>query len=282
MKLSCHKSCMALQHPDAGFSIYNLAIGEEFVLEQGANHHILFLMNGSVEINSEECNDFSLREKNMVLCYKDYDYRISATSASRIIVAYFSSLGGACDVSMLSQLYRRLGGSVNYEFTSIAFCEPMREFLDMMSRFLEDGIECKHLHYPSIQQMFVILRFYYPPKSLLKMFYNVMDNDLSFKTLVQNNRSKAKTLNELAALCGYDISTFNVVFRRHFKNITPYEWMQEHRSKEILHTLSTTTMPIGEIAEHFGFSNAGHLSLFCRKYLGDTPSKLRAKNKQKN
>jgi AraC-like DNA-binding protein len=273
---------MALQHPDAGFSIHNLAIGEDFVIEPGANHHVVFLMNGSVEIDSEECSGFSLREKNMVLCYRDYEYHLSATSASRIIVAYFSSLGGACDVSLLSQLYRRLGSSIKYEFTSVAFCEPMREFLDMMTRFLEDGIECKHLHYPSIQQLFVILRFYYQPKVLLKMFYNVFDNDLSFKTLVQNNRAKAKTLNELAALCGYDISTFNVMFRRHFKNITPYEWMQEHRSKEILQTLCSTTMTVSEIAEQFGFSNAGHLSLFCRKYLGDTPSKLRAKNYQNN
>lgn len=109
------------------------------------------------------------------------------------------------------------------------------------------------------------------------MFFNILDSDLSFKVLVNNNRVKAKTLNELAALCGYDISTFNVLFRKHFKGVTPYEWMQEQRSQEILQCISTTSLTIGDIADQYGFSNAGHLSAFCRKYLGDTPSRLRAK-----
>lgn len=267
---------MALQHPDSGFYIHNFMDGEEYVIEPGANNHLVFLMYGSLVVNSEERRDYHVREKNMVLCYKEYKYSLAAEGNAQVIVAYFSSLGGACDVGLLSQLYRRQS-NLSYEFVSIAFTEPMRDFLNMMSRFLDDGIECKHLHYSSIQQLFVILRFYYPPKTLLKMFFNILDSDLSFKVLVNNNRVKAKTLNELAALCGYDISTFNVLFRKHFKGVTPYEWMQEQRSQEILQCISTTSLTIGDIADQYGFSNAGHLSAFCRKYLGDTPSRLRAK-----
>lgn len=276
MKISCPKNCMALQHPDAGFYIHNFEDGEGYAIESGANNHLIFLMSGSLVVNSEERRNYQVREKNMILCYKEYNYSFVADGNVQLVVAYFSSLGGACDVGLLSQLYRRQS-NISYEFSSIAFTEPIHDFLDMMLRFLNDGIECKHLHYSSIQQLFVILRFYYPPKTLFKMFFNILDNDLSFKALVNNNRVKAKNLNELAALCGYDISTFNVLFRRHFKDITPYEWMQEQRSQEILHCISTTSMSIGDIAEHYGFSNSGHLSAFCRKYLGDTPCRLRAK-----
>lgn len=279
MKLFCPKSCMALQHPEGGFFIRHLTAGEEYIVESGASHHIVFLINGSIEINSEERREYMLHENNMVLCYKDYDYHLAAKDDSHIVVAYFSSLGGACDVGLLSKLYRRIG-DIHYEFASVPINEPMHDFLGLMMRFLNDGIECKHLHYPSIQQLFVVFRFYYPPKTLVKMFFNVMDGDLSFKTLVHNNRIRAKTLNELAELCGYEISTFNVLFRRHFKNITPYEWMQEHRGKDVLHCLYTTDLTIRDIAEQFGFSNAGHLSLFCKKYLGDTPAKLRAQHRQ--
>lgn len=281
MKMHCPKTCMALQHPEAGFSIRNLSAGEEYIIESGACHHFVFLLSGELRVSSEERRDYKFSEAHLVLCYKDYEYRFVALSDVRIVVVYFTSLSGACDIGMLTRIYRNYE-DMRYEFAAVAFNEPMREFLTLMTRFLTDSIECKHMHYSSLQQLFIIFRFYYPPKTLLKLFYNVLDNDLSFKTLVINNRAKARTLNELASLCGYDISTFNVVFRRHFKNITPYEWMQEFRSKEVLHCICTTDLTVSDIAEQFGFSNAGHLSLFCKKYLGDTPGRLRQKHKEKN
>ena len=124
--------------------------------------------------------------------------------------------------------------------------------------------------------LFVLLRFYYPPKELLKFLYNLLSYDSSFTALIENNVEKVHTLNDLAAICGYDISTFNVVFRRHFKDITPYAWMQQKRSISILRCLEKTDMSIREVAENFNFSNPGHLSAFCKKFWGMTPMKLRA------
>ncbi len=276
MKLSCPKTCAALQHPEAGFYLKRCMAGETFVIPHSAQHSVIMLMHGSLEVSSEECKDYQVNERHMVLCYKSYEYKFTAKSNSEFIVAYFASVGGACDVSMLTKLFKHQM-SAKYEFEAVAFNEPLRDFLNCMYRYLEDGIECKHMHYAAIQQLFVLLRFYYPPKTLLRFFYNVLDSDTSFQALVENNRPKVRTLNELAALCGYDISTFNVLFRKHFKGITPYNWMQEQRSKEIYHCVCNTDMPIGEIAAEYGFSNAGHLSTFCRKFWDLTPMKLRAK-----
>lgn len=276
MKLSCPKACAALQHPEAGFYIKRCMAGESYVIERSATHSVVFLMYGSMEVSSEECNQFPVEERHMFLCYKGYDYTLKPNTNCEFIVAYFTSLGGACDISMLSKLFKRQT-ITKYEFSTVALNEPLRDFLNCMYRYLQDSIECKHMHYASIQQFFVLLRFYYPPKTLLHFFYNVLDSDTSFRSLVENNRPKVRTLNELAEICGYDISTFNVLFRKHFHGVTPYNWMQEQRSKEIYHCICSSDMPIGQIAEEYGFSNAGHLSTFCRKFWGVTPMKLRAK-----
>lgn len=276
MKLSCPKNCSALHHPESGFYIKRLMAGENYVMPRGSIHSILFLMHGKVVVSSEECNEYEVTERCMVLCYKGYEYSITAKTNVEFIVAEFTALGGACDVSMLVKLFRRQA-NLRYEFESVPFNEPLRDFLSSMYRYLEDGIECRYLHYPSIQILFVLLRFYYPPKLLLRFFYNVLDSDTSFKALIENNRPKVKTLNELAEICGYDISTFNVLFRKHFQGITPYNWMQQERSKEIYHCICTSDMSIGDIASEYGFSNAGHLSTFCRKFWGMTPMKIRQK-----
>lgn len=275
MKLSCSPSCMALQHPEAGFYMGRCMEGETTVIEASSTNRIIFLTYGSIVVNSKEREDYEVEEKNMILCYKEYDYHITAKSNTEYIVAYFTSLGGACDTSMLSQLFRA-NKNMHYEFKSMPFNEPIRDFLSTITRYLRDGIECKHLHYPSIQVLFVLLRFYYPPKALLKFFYNLIDFDSSFTALIENNVEKVHTLNDLAAICGYDISTFNVVFRRHFKDITPYAWMQQQRSISILRCLEKTDMPIHEVAANFNFSNPGHLSAFCKKFWGKTPLKIRA------
>lgn len=276
MKLSCPPNCAALQHPEGGFRIKRLMAGETFVMEHSAMNSILFLMYGSLEMDSEECKAYNLEERHMALCYKGYQYTLTAKQNAEFILAEFTSLGGACDVSMLNSLFKRQT-SLKYEFESVPFNEPLRDYLNSMYRYLQDGIECRHLHYPSIQILFVVLRFYYPPKVLMRFFYNVLDSDTSFRSLVENNRPKVRTLNELAEICGYDISTFNVLFRKHFYGITPYNWMQEQRSKEIYHCICKSDMPIGQIADEYGFSNAGHLSTFCRKFWNMTPMKIRAK-----
>ncbi|MBR3846758.1 MAG: helix-turn-helix transcriptional regulator [Alistipes sp.] len=278
MNHTCPPSCMALSHPEAGFFLHNCQAGETFTIEAGHQHQIIFLLYGEAVLNSEERHDYHISEGSFFFCYSGYHYELQSLGSVTLLGAYFTTLGAACDLTTLTQLHKRQR-SFRYEFTTTPFNEPLREFLHVMHRYLEDGIACKHLHYAAIQQLFVIFRFYYKPKTLLRLFYNLLNNDLSFRTLVQNNCAKAKTLNELAALCGYEISVFNVLFRKHFQGITPYAWMQEQRSHEIRKVICESDLSIGEIAARYGFSNPGHLSSFCRKFFGCTPTQLRAGHK---
>ena len=107
MKISCPSTCAALQHPEAGFYIKRLMAGESIKLEQSASNSIIFLMYGSLEVDSEECNNYALEERHMILCYKGYNYTLTAKSNTEFIVAHFTALGGACDISMLTKLFKR-------------------------------------------------------------------------------------------------------------------------------------------------------------------------------
>ncbi len=254
--------------------------GEIYQLEASSTHRLIMVLKGRALVNSEECENFFVYERQLIFCYREFNYRIEALEQTEYMVIYFTELGGACDMGYLTQLYHQCEDA-NHKYIALPINDTMQTFLQMMQQFLADGIECKHLHHAAIQQLYVVFRFYYSTQELLDLFYNVFDDSMTFRALVRNNCSKAKTLNELAALCGYDISVFNVAFRRHFKGITPYAWMQEQRSKEVLHIITNSNMTISEIAEQYGFSNAGHLSSFCRKFFGDTPTRLREKHRMK-
>ena len=66
-----------------------------------------------------------------------------------------------------------------------------------------------------------------------------------------------------------------------YSNITPYNWMQEERSREIYKDLCETDLSINSIAEKFNFSGTGHLSEFCKRFLGNTPLKIRKEYRAK-
>ena len=111
----------------------------------------------------------------------------------------------------------------------------------------------------------------------LRLFYSLFNNNMSFRTLVVNNAPNAKNVEHLAKMCGHSLSHFKLLFSQHF-DTTPYVWMQRNRAIEISELLRDTSIPLKSIIKKYGFTSHGHFSLFCRKFLGDTPRTLRRRS----
>lgn len=252
---------------------------QPFVVGGDGNNSLVFILSGSCQINSEECTNYVVGENNMLMCYNRGHYEIMPLTEMTVLVAHFSKLSGAmCDVgAVLQRLKSRK--TYQYEFCAVEINEKMSEFVAMLTGFLDRGILCASMHESMLGVMFVVLKFYYQPDVIANMFYNLYDEKQAFCTMVEGNRGKAKNLQHLAELCGYDINTFNVIFRRYYKNITPGVWLKVMRKDEVFYDLTHTDAPIKFIADKFGFASASHMGEFCKKYLGGTPSSVRAAHK---
>lgn len=281
MKQSCPASCPSAKQPFAGFYEQQYKAGESFVIEPGDVNHLVFVLSGSCVVNSEERANYSVGENSLFFCYNCGHYTINVQSDMTIIVAYFARPGAACDIASLLQ-FAKGQEDFKYTFEAVAINEPLAEFLSVLRRYLGDKIPCAHMHESMIEMLFVLFRFYYDVEVLANLFFNLFDHAVSFRTMVEGNRVKARNLNHLAELCGYDINTFNVVFRRHYPGYTPGVWMQIQRKDEILADLAETDAPIYFISKKYGFSSSSHLGEYCKKYLGDTPTKVRAKYKKRD
>ena len=87
----------------------------------------------------------------------------------------------------------------------------------------------------------------------------------------------AKNVEHLAKICGHSLSHFKLLFSQYF-DTTPYVWMQRNRALEISELLRDPSIPLKSIIKKYGFTSHGHFSLFCRKFLGDTPRTLRRRS----
>ena len=280
MRQSCPKSCPSAKEPFAGFYQQRFVAGDSFVIEPSDVNHLVFVISGALVIDSEECENYAVSEGSFFFCYHSGHYLIQAQGDLHITVAHFNRPGAACDVAALLQ-FAKNQPDFQYSFEAVPICKELAETLSLLCRFMDDDIPCAHMHESMIEVLFVVFRFYYDVEVLAKLLFNLFDHAVSFRTMVEGNRIKARNLNHLAELCGYDINTFNVVFRRHYPGYTPGVWMQIQRKDEILADLVNTDAPIYYISQKYGFSSSSHLGEYCKKYLGDTPTKVRARHRKK-
>lgn len=278
MKEICPKSCPKAKRPYEGFYIQNISADQPIVIGPDENNCLVFIISGSCHINSEESTNYIAGAKQMFMCYNRGHYTITPLSDLKLVIAYFSTLSGAmCDMGAIAQCIKEQE-DYHYEFGTVEINDKMQEFLDMLIGFLENNIVCASMHESMLGVLFVVLKFFYSHDVLATLFYNLYDRKQSFCTMVEGNRGKAKNLNHLAQLCGYDINTFNVVFRRYYSGVTPGAWIKASRKDDIFRDLTQTDAPIKFIANKFGFASSSHLGEFCKKFLGGTPTAIRAKN----
>lgn len=265
------------KHPYAGFYIQEVSAHQPFVIGSDGSNRLVFVVSGRCRISSEECLNYVVEEKHMFMCYNRGHYQIEPLCDLKLVVAYFSNPSGAmCDLGVAAQSVKDQA-DYYYKFRALGINAKMQEMLDMLIGFFDRGIVCASMHESMLGVMFVVLKFYYPREDIVNMFYNLYDMQQSFRTMVEGNRAKAKNLNHLAQLCGYDINTFNVVFRRYYPGVTPGAWIRESRKDDILRDLAKTDAPIKFIANKYGFASSSHLGEFCKKFLGGTPTAVRAK-----
>ncbi len=242
-------------------------------MQRGDYNSLVFLMSGNINIDSEERQDYTVREKHFVFCFRAYQYEITALTDVEIIRAHFITPGAICDMIPFNSIVGKIK-KINYKFTQVAINEPLDLFLRSKMIYLQSDMHCNHLHRAKIQEMFIIFKFFYSQQVQLRTFYNLFDRNQSFASLVRNNAPRVKTVEELADICGFSIQHFNNMFKQEFHD-TPYSWMQKQRIAEIERLLTQTNVPLKSIIKMYGFTNHGHFALFCRKYLTKTPLKIR-------
>ena len=280
MSNQCPATCHSYTvEPEAGFSLIKLQEGEKLVVERGDFNSLLFLTVGNFEINSEERNDYVVREGHFVFCFRAFQYEITALSDVEIVKAHFITAGATCDMIPFNSIVGKIK-KISYKFTQVAMNEPMNILLQSVKLYLDNSMKCNHLQRAKIQEMFIIFKFFYTPQIQLRTFYNLFDRNQSFVSLVRNNAPRVKTVEELADICGFSVQHFNNMFKQEF-NDTPYSWMQKQRIQEIERLLTDTNVPLKSIIKMYSFTNHGHFALFCRKYLHKTPLKIRKEARAK-
>lgn len=108
----------------------------------------------------------------------------------------------------------------------------------------------------------------------MKTSTNLVDQAL---TLITENFDQQITVNEIAESVGCERRKFTYLFEKQI-GLSPIQYLTEYRLKQAKIMLRSTAMPVSEIAELVGYSDAYYFCRVFKKHYHMTPSEFRHLN----
>jgi len=96
----------------------------------------------------------------------------------------------------------------------------------------------------------------------------------SVRDQLRDTHSFPFTISELAASVGVHPVYLARAFRKHF-HCSPGQYQRACRMEEVLRQLTTSSIPLAELAQRNGFSDQSQLTRACKRFTGLTPGALR-------
>lgn len=175
---------------------------------------------------------------------------------------------------LLARFARSLSENFTYKFSTLKSVSSFHAFYKALLYLLESGVTEINFHKLKREELFLYLRTFYSRKKLAFFFYPILGCEMDFKDFVLSNYHHMKDVQQFAEEANMTLSTFN----RHFKEVfnePAYQWMQSNKAEKVRISIVTTDASFTEIALEYGFSSPAHLTAFCKKSFGLTPTALR-------
>lgn len=232
---------------------------------------MLFLLKGELLINSEEYAGTSLKEKQFILQAIGSKIEILAMTDVEYIIYKFNEPYLVCE-NRYKKAIENTEAPLIYQPLNII--PQLDNYLEGMSRFIQDKLVCKDFIELKQKELNFILNCYYSLRDLYTLYYPISSYTNGFHYFVMQNYNKVKTVEELAHIGGYSITTFRRMFRNLF-NEPAYEWMLKQKRSGILEDLQQSNLSISDICNKYGFDTLSHFSNFCKTCFGNSPRALR-------
>lgn len=240
---------------------------------------ILFVIEGELELS---CNGESLKlpAGHMVCFGRKCRCRMYSPGKVSMVIAQFDISVSSCErMSFLQLPAPEEAGERGMHPLEIR--DRLSMFLKLLTGYLEDGANCIHFHEIKLKELFWNIRFYYTKTEQAAFFRPILGNDLEFRKKVLDNYRNARTVKELAYLCGQSLSTFKRSFSKEFREPAS-EWLQKQINSLIKYKLANDDSPIGVIADELHFSSQPQFCRYCKRNFGYTPGEWRELLKKRN
>lgn len=268
-----HVSCTSYRSKDdANFKYMTMPEGETCRNERYPYNILIFMLSGSVELSCQEFRYRKISRDEMILIPQGASFDWTVIEDSESIIFRFRNPESNCDKMILEALWP-FCEKMEYDFTPTVIKDSLRRYLDLLSFYLCNQINCVHFHDIKHREFFLCLRAFYTRAEIAKLLHPLIGKTPNFRDFVHNNYNPLITVNELIERSHMGKTHFHDLFKKEF-GVTAKHWLLQHKLKDIRYEAMRPGISVKELMVKFGFDTSSSFVQFCRKHYDCTPSQL--------
>jgi len=136
---------------------------------------------------------------------------------------------------------------------------------------LNDNILTQRVKELKLEELLLYLLRRYPNELYSFLKPQIDENIVHFKSVIEHNRVKNLTIDELAFLCNMSVSTFKRHFNKYY-NSSPQKWFFLQRMNYAKKMIEQGKRP-SEIYRNAGYTSLSNFIKAYKKHFGNTPKK---------
>lgn len=276
-----HQVANSLHSPP---EIETIAANSPFVFDIDYFYCLIFILSGKGEFSAFEDEALCVEENQMLLLPMGKLFKFTARDCpvTFLTIKFRPSINlcmGSCPRSLETgnrQYTRSARKKSEDKITSLYLNEGIDLWLKQMLYYIERNPNAMPVFEIKLRELFYILRISIPVKKRDEFLASYHCHNLGFRAFVFRHHLDCRTVEELATMMKFSISTVKRLFLEEF-GVSPLKWMHEQKARFIYRDLADGDLTLQQIADRYYFSSISYLCVFCRKIFGTTPLKIRQK-----
>jgi len=240
---------------------------------------VVFVLDGEFLISYDSFLESNLSKGQMLLLHSGVEFKAATTEGVHILILHLHDLSHLCDRIPFSALIREKERQ-EPRLPSLPVKPVIETYLNLFLEAFSAGLHCSQFLEIKVKEFLFLLRGYYTKKELCVFFRPVVNRDIPFAAFILDNYKRVKTVTEFATLYSCSLSSFDKRFRMAF-GTSAYQWMLSRKVDLLYHEINTTTKTFRQIGEEQGFLSLSQFTDFCKKHIGEAPSRIRQRKNAK-
>jgi len=253
---------------------------ERFFLSKGKSvffelsvHTLFATRKGEIFVTLSNGDKKIIQSGQLFFLPAGFSCTITSEEETSLTCFYIPDCVALCDYFFSSELYteKKL---ITSSFNPLSMLPIMYNYTDNLDIVLDELNVSSFFCRLKICELFYVLKHYYTVREVSGMFYPIVKKENGFTKFIYQNYIEAKTVQELANQAHMSLKSFENRFKEVF-GTSPGRWMISRKKEKVYTEIMSSSLPLGVISEKCGFSTLSHMSDFCKKHIGLSPSELR-------
>lgn len=245
----------------------------EFFEKDTTDILIMYMLSGVISLSYGMIRDYPLIRGDFMLFQPGIKITGKAKSPIKTLFIRINDHVSLCDKYTLEKLYKEedIMGIEHKHLTSNAI---IKTYMDSFAENITNGLRCVRFIAMKSQELFYYLRAYYPKDELASFNLPLLNVDSRFMHFVWKNYRLVHNVEQLALLANCSMTALEAKFRK-ITGMPAGRWLSEQKAKNLYHDIYCGQKSLKDISNEYRFSSISHMGIFCRKYFGVTPGKIK-------